>query len=240
MRFVKILAILYFFLSVILIILIPQSKIDTLFKSLFFIDVILAFILVEWYSVFVIRKNTELNKLQEENKNLRNEIDMLEQSLSGAEDESVVETVDKNDIKIEIKGDTEEEYFKNLLSVLAEEIGVVEGLFFKKENDIYRVIATFAYYFEDENDIDFKEGEGINGQVVKDQKILVLSDIPKGFAKVYSGLGESYPKYIIYWPIVIDGETKYLAELATFTKVNEKHINLLRKLESHLNEINFQ
>ncbi len=142
------------------------------------------------------------------------------------------DVTDENTIDVStIDGDDEATYFKNVLSILSDKLKIVQGIVFRRDGDIFKVLATYAYYYEDEEEIDFKEGEGINGQVVVDKKLLILPDIPKGYAKVYSGLGESYPNHIGLWPIVVGGETKYLIEFATFEKIDEAKLGVLKKLE---------
>jgi hypothetical protein len=195
---------------------------------------IVGIVLLEIALSGIVKTEQKLKKVENEFDKKEREIYKLKQQLKVAEQSEETEIIDDN-LNVDfdkLKGSNEREYFKNLLNVLAESLNIVQGIVFKKENEIYKVLATYAYYYEDEDEIDFKEGEGINGQVALDKKLLILSDVPKGYAKVYSGLGESYPKYIGLWPIVFDGDTKYMIEFATFEEINDKKIEILKQLEN--------
>ncbi len=175
------------------------------------------------------QQEAELSALQERVNSLEATNETME------EDEDVFEKLVEN-----LTGPDEASYFKSLLKVLADGVDIVQGIVFKRgDDDVFRVLATYAYYYEDEAEIDFKEGEGINGQVALDKKLLILSDIPQGYAKVYSGLGESYPNHIGLWPIVQNDETKYLVEFATFENIDSAKVNILKKLESIITEKEF-
>ncbi len=193
--------------------------------------IVISVITIERLSSMIYKKNIENNKLSAILEKKEKELGYFEEQLNEKEkQDNKTDVVDKK-LDIEIKGEKENEIFKNLLSDLAKELSIVQGIAFKRgEDNIFRVIATYAYYYEDENEIDFEKGNGINGQAAQDKKYVILSDIPKGYIKVYSGLGESYPNHLMVWPIVIENETQYVLELAKFEKFSERDIKILKTI----------
>ena len=62
----------------------------------------------------------------------------------------------------------------------------------------------------------FDRGEGLVGQCQLEQKILVLNDLPDGYVKISSGSGAAQARSLILVPVVSEGETLAVIELATF------------------------
>ena len=112
-----------------------------------------------------------------------------------------------------------EKYFDNLLINLSKAIMIVQGVAYvlNKETNKYSIISTYAYYTTDTSRT-FELGEGIPGQVAKDQKLLFIDGVPEGYIKIVSGLGSSSPKYMGVIPFIHDGVTLAILEIATFEK----------------------
>lgn len=112
------------------------------------------------------------------------------------------------------------DYFDKLLSNFAKVFDIVQGVAYALNPKIekFEIKSTYAYYTPD-TDRTFELGEGINGQVAKDKKILMLDNIPENYIQVVvSGLGQGSPKHLIFIPIVFKDKTIALVELATFEK----------------------
>lgn len=114
-----------------------------------------------------------------------------------------------------------EKYFDQLLINISKTIKIVQGVAYvlNRETNKFGIKSTYAYYTTD-TDRTFEIGEGIPGQVAKDQKILQLDNIPENYIQVVSGLGSSSPKNMLVIPIVNNDETIALLELASFEKTS--------------------
>ncbi|MCQ2249943.1 MAG: GAF domain-containing protein [Bacteroidales bacterium] len=112
-----------------------------------------------------------------------------------------------------------ENYFDQLLINLSKTLNIVQGVAYtiNRMEGKYEIKSTYAYYTTDTSR-KFEIGEGITGQVAKDQKILMLDTIPENYIHIVSGLGNSSPKILIVIPVVYDDETISLLELASFEK----------------------
>ena len=239
MKFLKILALSHILLSGIFIYFIFNAstidKYTTIYSILY---VVYSLIVLEIFAALSVRKNDLNIKLREELDALKKENGNLIEKLN--EKENVKTDADAREIEsIKIDGNNEEEFFKNLLSFLSKKIGLVEGLVYKNRGDLFEPIATYAFY-DDLEKVKFKEGEGINGQVVKDKKLLILTNVPDGYVKVFSGLGESKAKFLVYWPVIKDDKVLYLIEFATFSEVEKDQLNnFLGELETIVQEKEF-
>lgn len=115
-----------------------------------------------------------------------------------------------------------EAFGQKLLTGISEQIEIVVGVLFKIEEseEKYTVAATYAY-FSELPPSDFQVGDGIAGQAVKNDKSMFLTDIPEGYVKVVSGLGNNEPKNLAFIPIKKGNSTIGLLEIATFKPFNE-------------------
>src|SRR5437899_3299146 len=76
----------------------------------------------------------------------------------------------------------------------------------------------------------FKFGEGLVGQAALEKQRILLTDVPYGYVKVSSGLGESRPANIVVLPILFEGEVKAVLELSSLERFNSTHQAFLDEL----------
>lgn len=216
----------YIFLVISVLIVIVFSELNEFFQkaeqyfiiAYVFLSVLVAFIL----KLFV----TEITHLKEEQKKqFDRKIDtgdytFIEERTELKKDNSK-EIADKFIKSIDV-ADTIEKFTENVLKNFAQVFEIVQGIFYlldEKEN-VFKISNTFAFYSTETNK-KFVVGEGINGQVVKNRKILIIDNVPENYITVVSGLGEGTPKYLIFIPIIIKDNAIGLIELASFVQFPE-------------------
>ena len=129
-----------------------------------------------------------------------------------------------------------DKFTERLLINMANEFEIVEGLFYiKTKGGVYSISGLYAY-FADEKPKDFKEGEGLNGQVIKNKTTLNVKNVPEEYIKVLSGLGESSPKHMLIVPILHEEEPVGLLELASFKEFDAEKENTISKLSTYIGE----
>ena len=104
-----------------------------------------------------------------------------------------------------------------MLKVLAEQVLLVKGIMYIKERRDNFFYPAGYYAFSGEEPEAFTEGEGIAGQTIADRKPIRICDIPQDYI-VTSGLGNSQPRNIIFYPLLINDEPVALLELGFFDK----------------------
>ena len=125
---------------------------------------------------------------------------------------------------------THESYGQKLLASIANEFQMVQGILYLKEKQKTFQFLT-GYALTNTEDISgFKEGENINGQVVRDKEIITVDDIPEEYFPVESGLGKSKPKQLTIVPMLKNQQVVALLEMATFKKLSADDILLLKKI----------
>jgi transcriptional regulator with GAF, ATPase, and Fis domain len=126
-------------------------------------------------------------------------------------------------------------YTEKILSNIAKEFDIVQGLFFVKENksDVFNIAGKYAYFGE-EQPKSFKLGETLSGQVAKNKTTLNLKEIPEDYVTILSGLGSSSPNNLLIIPIILKDETVGIIELASFKKFSKVIIELFESLSDKI------
>jgi len=122
-------------------------------------------------------------------------------------------------------------YSEKLLQNIAKELDIVQGLIFvlNDADQKFHVSGEYAY-FSEEQPRSFPLGETLSGQVAKNKKMLNLKKLPDGYITVLSGLGKSSPRHLIIVPIVHEGKSIGVMELASFKHFGENEELLAMKI----------
>lgn len=117
-------------------------------------------------------------------------------------------------------GNTLEEFGQRVLSQIAKEKEIVQGVFLKVETEEgvekLKFLAGYACIKLDTGEHEFLIGEGLPGQVASDGKILNLKSVPPGYMNVRTGLGQASPNSLIIFPVKADKRILGVIELAAF------------------------
>jgi len=160
-------------------------------------------------------------KDEEEEKNVDKELEIKEK---------LTKLIPKGSFK------TTESFGQKLLSTIADEFQIVQGMLFLKDaKKKYKFVSGYA--LTNTEDIpEFKEGENITGQAVLDKQIITIDEIPEEYFTIDSGLGKSKPRHLIVAPLNKGKEVVAVLELATFKKPGEDDIELLNKISENAAE----
>ncbi len=122
-----------------------------------------------------------------------------------------------------------------ILSELAQVVNAQKGMFYILEQgensaEKLKLFAAYAYGEEVKTDKEFKLGEGLVGQCALEKKRILLSNVPKNYIKIGSGLGKASPANLIVLPVLFEKEIKAVIELASFDNFSETHLDFLSQL----------
>jgi len=114
-------------------------------------------------------------------------------------------------------------------------IGAGRGAFYLKtepETGPARLIrlASYAGEGEDAGAEQFALGEGLVGQCVKENKRILLHDVPDHFLPIRSGLGSAAPVHLLLMPVSYEGKAVAVFEAASFHPFEESKLTLLEEI----------
>ncbi|MDX3105012.1 HAMP domain-containing protein [Nonomuraea angiospora] len=104
------------------------------------------------------------------------------------------------------------------------------GAFFLADGEELRLISACGYSAESGRPTRFRVGEGLVGQVASTRKSIALTDLPPGYVKVSSGLGEAPPSALVVLPVIFEEQVLGVIELASvhaFTPVHRSYLEQL-------------
>jgi CheY-like chemotaxis protein/signal transduction histidine kinase/HAMP domain-containing protein len=73
-------------------------------------------------------------------------------------------------------------------------------------------------------------GVGLVGQVAADKQRILMSDVPADYTQIHSSLGTAPPKSIVVLPVLFEGETMAVIELAALRAFTNTHLQFLDQL----------
>jgi len=121
----------------------------------------------------------------------------------------------------------QEQLGKLLLKNLARELEIMSGVFYREQKGVFIVEATYAMASGAEP-FTFKNGEGLPGQVARNQQLMILTRLPEGHLEVYSGLGKAPPAYLAIVPLVHKGKTIAVLECSGYRYESGDIENMLK------------
>lgn len=119
----------------------------------------------------------------------------------------------------------------DLLSKICKNLEASQGAIYIKDTsgDIRKVVlnASYAMAIAESEIISFEYGEGLVGQVAKERKTLYIDEVPEGYIKIVSGLGESSPSYLLVLPVSSGEKLLGVVEIASFVEIKKSDIAIL-------------
>jgi signal transduction histidine kinase/CheY-like chemotaxis protein/HAMP domain-containing protein len=122
-----------------------------------------------------------------------------------------------------------------VLSELAPLIDAQHAVFYVSDRDdegrmVLNLAASYAFDSRKQHATQFQVREGLIGQCAYEKSRILLTNVPKDYVQVSSGLGQAPPACIIVLPALFEGEVKAVIELATFGEFNETQQQFLDQL----------
>jgi HAMP domain-containing protein/GAF domain-containing protein len=128
-----------------------------------------------------------------------------------------------------------------LLSELAPLVHAQQGTVYQmehpetSESDLKPALALLAAYAQQAGQPERVEiGHGLVGQCALEKRTILLSNLPDTYIRVQSSLGEAPPKNVVVFPVLFEGETKAVIELASLSPFTDTHLSFLEQLTQSL------
>jgi len=200
-----------------------------------FIYLIVSFIVIVIF--YLISKPVIIHKVTNIEQHLKSNTQVEKKDHTIEESQLMASKIEKS-----IKGLSSIEDFTvfcdTFLSQLSKVIPAVQGIMFvlDPEKKKFHTQGTFAFY-STESYREFELGEGITGQVAKNQKCLFVSQVPSGYVQILSGLGQGSPEFLVLIPIIHEQQTIAIVELASFEKNDRSNELFFIQLASELSKL---
>src|ERR1700742_4327729 len=125
-----------------------------------------------------------------------------------------------------------------IMEELAPLLGAQHGTFFLTEewsgDQRLRLIAGYGLRADKDAPIQYQIGQSLIGQVAKSKRPIVVDDIPQGYIKISSGLGDASPASLAIMPLMFEDQVLGVLELASFSKFTPIQLAFLEQLAETL------
>ncbi|WP_181298936.1 HAMP domain-containing protein [Pseudomonas sp. Q2-TVG4-2] len=123
---------------------------------------------------------------------------------------------------------------KLILSELSPLVNSHHGAFYgmkgEGEEALLTLQASYAYRERKHLSRHFRLGEGLVGECALENERILLTNVPSDYVQISSGLGEAPPLNIVVLPVMFEGMTKAVIELASFERFSPTHLAFLEQL----------
>ena len=131
--------------------------------------------------------------------------------------------------------DSKEVIGSQLISRLVKFTGANQGKMYIAENDhehepFLELIGSYAWDRKKHLTEQIYPGQGLVGQAWQEQGMIYMTDIPKNYISITSGLGEATPTSIIILPLQAGNEIYGMIELAFFQRIADHKKEFLQKV----------
>ncbi len=99
------------------------------------------------------------------------------------------------------------------------------------------LLASYAHGGDKQLATTIRLGEGLVGQCAVEKKRILLADVPADFITISSSLGAARKVSIIVLPVLFEGETKAVIELASLENFTEVNLNFLELLTQSIGAV---
>ncbi|MFH2120198.1 MAG: ATP-binding protein [Pseudomonadota bacterium] len=123
---------------------------------------------------------------------------------------------------------------KLILSELAPLVKAQHGVFYgmEGEKDDARLGLQASYAYKERKNLpqQFRLGEGLVGECALQKRRILLTNVPSDYVQISSGLGEATPMNVVVLPVMFEGVTKAVIELASFEHFSPIHLAFMEQL----------
>lgn len=133
------------------------------------------------------------------------------------------------------KHDNLQQLYDELISNLVKYIKANQGaLYVVEEKESKKVElelkACYAYNRKKFRENTILPGQGLVGQCYLERDVIYMTEVPKGYTHITSGLGEATPSCILIVPLIANEKVEGIVEFACFQPLPEHVLSFVKKL----------
>jgi len=128
-----------------------------------------------------------------------------------------------------------------LLTELAPLVNAQQGTIYhlaeSGDGDHLNRLSSYAHGGNSRIPFSIQLGEGLLGQCALEKKRILLEDAPPDFVRVSSSLGDASKMSIVVLPVLFEGQTKAVIELASLGRFSKVNLNFLELLTQSIGAV---
>jgi HAMP domain-containing protein/signal transduction histidine kinase/ActR/RegA family two-component response regulator len=123
-----------------------------------------------------------------------------------------------------------------IMSELTPLVDAQHGAFYMMDTDEddrgarLQLIASYGFGGRKTLSSSYRMKESLIGQCAFEKKRIMLGAVPEDFIYIATGMGQSAPRSVVVLPVLFEGQTKAVIELASFKQFSSNHLTFLDQL----------
>ncbi len=110
----------------------------------------------------------------------------------------------------------------------------VGAIYLNSENNVYKLVGSFAFNQRKNIVTEYKLGEGLIGQVVLERQAITITHVPEDYITINSGLGEAPPQNIYIVPCLFNDDVIAVLEIGSFEVFSDDQINFINTISQNI------
>lgn len=132
------------------------------------------------------------------------------------------------------KFSTKKEWGQTVLDFIVKKTDACQGAIYVLKDDekagaCYEIISAIAYNHKRLINYKARLGEGLVGRCAHEKLKIYMTDIPKNYVHIESGLGEAPPTCLVLLPTIENNNALGVIEILSFKKIDDKQLSFLEK-----------
>jgi PAS domain S-box-containing protein len=118
----------------------------------------------------------------------------------------------------------------NVISTLVKYLKGMVGTFYTFNNESSVLELTGSYAFAKRKSLNdrIQIGEGLIGQAAVEKELISITDLPEGYLRIKSSLGDSNSANVVVIPFMFEGELLGVIEIGSFHEFTDKEMDFLK------------
>lgn len=122
----------------------------------------------------------------------------------------------------------------NILKFLVDYFNAQAGILYVADSGQFRRASSYGIANDSKTPERFIAGEGLLGQSAKEQKTILLNDVPDNYLRITSALGDGVPRHLVITPAVTDGATQAVLELGFLKPPSQLVLDLFERVSNSM------
>jgi len=120
---------------------------------------------------------------------------------------------------------------RSIITFLAEYLNArIGAIYVADDNNLLKLLGSYAFKRRKNLSNEFELGEGLVGQAALEKESITITNVPDDYIAVSSSLGETPPRNILVFPVLLNDEVKGVIELGTFDDFQERDLDFLNQV----------
>ena len=120
---------------------------------------------------------------------------------------------------------------RSIITFLAEYLNArIGAIYVADDNNLLKLLGSYAFKRRKNLSNEFEFGEGLVGQAALEKESITITNVPDDYIAVSSSLGETPPRNILVFPVLLNDEVKGVIELGTFDDFQERDLDFLNQV----------